>query len=68
MLKPKTKLPKSKLTFIVNPNTFYTTLEAKQDSQSIKKPDLIIDPIYPDSKKKDEWYLNKAVKIFKEKF
>ena len=61
-------LPKSKLTFIVNPNTFYTTLEAKQDSQSIKKPDLIIDPIYPDSKKKDEWYLNKAVKIFKEKF
>ncbi len=61
-------LPKSKLTFIVNPNTFNTTLVAGNDTQTIKIPDLIVDPIYPDSKKKDEWYLSKVVKLFKEKF
>lgn len=58
-------LPKSKLTLIVNPNTYFTLLPENSDSQSIKQPDLIIDPIYPDSKKKDEWYINKALKLFK---
>jgi hypothetical protein len=61
-------LPKSKLTLIVNPNTFHTTLEPSIDHQSVKLPDLIVDPIYPTSKKKDDWYLNKVIKLFKENF
>lgn len=58
-------LPKSKFTFVVNPNTFWTHLADNPDSQSIKIPDHMIDPIYPGMKKKDDWYLNKVTKFFK---
>jgi hypothetical protein len=34
----------------------------------VKTPDLIVDPIYPTSKKKDDWYLNKVTKLFKGNF
>lgn len=61
----KVVLPKSKFFLFVNPNTFRTQLEDTIDSQSIKIPDYIIEPIYPNSKKKDDWYINKITKLFK---
>lgn len=61
----KVVLPKSKLFLFVNPNTFRTQLEDNTDSQSIKVPDYILDPIYPNSKKKDDWYINRVTKLFK---
>ncbi len=61
----KVLLPNSKFVLFVNPNTFKSTLAENSDSQSIKIPDFIVDPIYPYMKKKDEWYINKVTKYFK---
>lgn len=58
-------LPNSKFFLSVNPNTYRTQLEDNIDSQSIKVPDYELEPIYPNLKKKDDWYINKVFRLFK---
>ena len=60
----KVYLPKSKFLLYVNPNTFKTQLEDNSDSQTIKIPDYLLDPIYPTMKKKDDWYISKVTRLF----
>lgn len=62
----KVVLPKSKFLLSVNPNTFKSQLEDNPDSQSIKIPDFLLEPIYPNMKKRDDWYINRVTKLFKQ--
>ena len=59
------KLPKSKLQLFVNPNSFYSQLESVEHPLLIKEPDLYYHPLIVDTKKRDLFYLKKAVKAFK---
>lgn len=59
------KLPKSKLEMFVNPNSFYSHLESVAEPLKIKQPDIYYHPLITDIKKRDMFYLKKAVKAFK---
>lgn len=58
------KLPHSKLELFVNPNTFYSQLEDAKNPLAIKEVDLEFAPLILDHKKRDLYYLKKAVKAF----
>ena len=57
-------LPYTNFMMTVNPNTFYSQLERVENPQLIKIPDLILQPVTPKMKKKDDWFINKACKAF----
>tara|TARA_B110000285_G_scaffold175221_1_gene196550 strand:- start:624 stop:2090 length:1467 start_codon:yes stop_codon:yes gene_type:complete len=58
------KLPKSKMKVFINPNTFYSHLESVNNPLTIKIPDLIVDQIILDSKKRSYFYIKQAKKMF----
>ena len=58
------KLPKSKMKIFINPNTFYSHLESINNPLSIKIPDLIVDQIILDPKKRSYFYIKHAKKMF----
>jgi len=58
------KLPKSKMKIFINPNTFYSHLENTSDPLAIKTPDLIVDQIIQDPKKRSYFYIKQAKKMF----
>ena len=58
------KLPKSKMKIFINPNTFYSHLESVNNPLSIKIPDLIVDQIILDPKKRSYFYIKHAKKMF----
>ena len=58
------KLPKSKMEVFINPNTFYSNLDSPTDPLDIKTPDLIIDQIILDPKKRSYFYIKHAKKMF----
>lgn len=57
-------LPKSKMKVFVNPNTFYSHLAPVEDPLKIKIPDLEIDQIIQDPKKRTAFYIRNAKKVF----
>lgn len=59
------QLPKSKLKMYVNPNTFYSHLDRAIDPFAIKQPDIVLDPLIIDSKKRDTYYIKQAKNAFK---
>ena len=59
------ELPKSKLKMFVNPNTFYSHLELAEDPFIIKQPDLVLNPLILDKKKRDAYYFKQAKNTFK---
>ena len=58
------KLPKSKMKIFINPNTFYSHLESVNNPLSVKIPDLIVDQIILDPKKRSYFYIKHAKKMF----
>jgi hypothetical protein len=58
------KLPESKMTLTVNPNTFYSQLDIPSDPQLIKIPDLILEPDVMRKTQADLYYIREAKKSF----
>ena len=58
------ELPYTKFGVTINPFTFWSHLPQQENSQSIKKPDLVLEPINPKMGKKDDWYITKAIQGF----
>ena len=58
------KLPKSKMKIFINPNTFYSHLEETNEPLAIKIPDLIVDQIIQDPKKRSYFYIKHAKTMF----
>tara|TARA_R110002072_G_scaffold929_4_gene7501 strand:- start:15225 stop:16649 length:1425 start_codon:yes stop_codon:yes gene_type:complete len=56
------KLPHSKLHLYINPNSFYSQLEKVDKPLEIKEPDLLLNPLIIDFKKRDMYYLRQGVK------
>lgn len=61
----KVVLPNSRFQLAVNPNTFYSQLTKVENAQLIKQPDLYLEPINPKQNRKEEWYLNRVIKLFR---
>jgi hypothetical protein len=57
-------LPYTKFGVIINPYTFWSHLPIESNTQAIKQPDLILEPINPKMGKKDDWYITKAIQGF----
>lgn len=58
------KLPNSKFTLLVNPNTFKSQLERGEDPTAIKLPDLELNPEYMADHKLDAYYFREATRTF----
>jgi len=58
------KLPNSKMKIFINPNSFYSHLENTTNPLTIKIPDLIVDQIILDPKKRSYFYIKHAKKMF----
>lgn len=58
------KLPNSKFTLLVNPNTFKSQLEPVSDPTAIKIPDKILNPEYKLPHKLDAYYFKEATRLF----
>lgn len=59
-------LPQSKLTFSINPNTFYSSIADSSYNASIKEPEILIFPRPMKSNKLDAIYFDAAISLFKE--
>ena len=59
------RLPDSKMTLMVNPNTFYSQLEVPLNPQKIKIPDIILAPTPARESKTDLFYIDEAKKAFR---
>lgn len=59
------KLPKSGFKMFINPNTFYSHLPETEDHISIKQPDIQLNKLILDKKKRDAYYFKSAVKAFR---
>ena len=59
------KLPKSGFRMFINPNTFYSHLPETDDHLSIKQPDIELNKLILDKKKRDAYYFKSAVKAFR---
>ena len=57
-------LPYTKFSVMINPFTFWSHLPLQQNPQTIKQPDLFIEPINPKMGKKDDWFVTKAIQGF----
>jgi hypothetical protein len=57
-------LPNSKFKLLVNPNTFYSHLEAEEDPFEIKQPDVLLEPGYIAPRKMDDYYIDAAIESF----
>ena len=57
-------LPYTKFSVMINPCTFRSQLPMQANTQQIKQPDFVIEPINPKMGKKDEWFLTKAIQGF----
>ncbi|MFK7783598.1 MAG: S41 family peptidase [Crocinitomicaceae bacterium] len=57
-------LPNSKFRLLINPNTFYSQLEAEEDPFKIKQPDLLLEPGYIAPRKMDDYYIDAAIESF----
>lgn len=57
-------LPNSKFKLLVNPNTFYSHLDAAEDPFEIKQPDILIEPGYIAPRKMDDYYIDAAIEVF----
>lgn len=58
------KLPETGFNLLVNPNTFYSQLDASEDPGAIKQPDVYLNPGYMDSRKLQAYYFGEATKLF----
>ena len=58
------KLPNSKMKIFINPNSFYSHLENTTNPLTIKIPDLMVDQIILDPKKRSYFYIKHAKKMF----
>ena len=58
------QLPKSKLKVFINPNTFYSHLVPTTTPLAIKKPDVELNPLIPNERKRDQYYFKQAQKVF----
>lgn len=58
------KLPYSGVTLFVNPNTFYSHLDKVDDPLKIKEPDVVMDPLFFSTKKRDAFYFKSAIDLF----
>jgi hypothetical protein len=59
------QLPKSKLKVFINPNTFYSHLAPTATPLAIKKPDIELNPLILNERKRDQYYFKQAQKVFK---
>lgn len=59
------KLPKSGFKLFINPNTFYSHLPPTEDHIAIKTPDIELNELILDKKKRDAYYFKQAVKAFR---
>ena len=59
------QLPKSKLFIYINPNTFYSHLTPASNPLAIKNPDVELNPLIPNERKRDQYYFRQAQKVFK---
>lgn len=59
------KLPKSGLKLFINPNTFYSQLPPTIDHIAIKTPDVKLNNLILDEKKRDAYYFKQAIKAFR---
>lgn len=57
-------LPNSKLKVYVNPNTFYSQLTNTGDPFAVKQPDIALQPLISDDKKRDKFYFKAAKGAF----
>ena len=57
-------LPYTKFSVMINPFTFWSHLPLQENPQTIKQPDLMLEPINPKMGKKDDWYVTKAIQGF----
>ena len=58
------QLPKSKLKVFINPNTFYSHLAPNVAPLTIKKPDIELNTLIPNERKRDQYYFKQAQKVF----
>ncbi len=58
------KLPYSGIEIAVNPNTFYSQLNAAEFPLEVKQPDVFLNPLILDDSDLDQFYFKEAVAVF----